>query len=270
MNKSIDLTGQIALVTGGGRGIGRRIAEDLAEAGAAVAIAARTAAQLGETVAAITSKGGKCIAYELDVTDVNDVHRIVARVYDELGPIDLLVNNAGIGGDGSVSWQIDPDEWWRILEVNVRGAFNCTNAVLKSMVDKDQGRIINIGSYAGVLASPMASAYGASKAALLHFSNSIGVELAEMNVKIFTISPGLVLTEMTKDVPVFQDLPDSAWTPIERSGEVCVLLAGGAADQLSGRFIHVSDDDMDSLIENADVIVDQDLQVLRLQRFADL
>jgi len=266
MNTSIDLSGQVALVTGGGRGIGREIAQQLANAGATIAVAARTRAQLNKTVAAITAAGGQCNAFEMDVTNLTSVKQAVAAVTEQLGPIDLLVNNAGIGANGAAAWDVDPKDWWRVMEVNVRGVFNCTNVVLSTMVARNQGRIINVGSNAGVRETPMASAYGASKAALIHLSNTIGEELSDTDVSIFTFSPGLVYTDMTKDVPLFKTFPDSAWVPIELAGEICVLLASGAADKLSGRYFHVREDDVAALIEQADKVIEQDAQTLRLRQ----
>jgi 3-oxoacyl-[acyl-carrier protein] reductase len=268
MNYPNDLSGQIVLVTGGGRGIGRQIAEHLSKEGALVAIAARTKSQLDETIAVITENGGTAIAFQLDVTDNNDVKRVVSEITERFGAIDLLINNAGMIIEPTVSWQVDPEDWWRVLEVNVRGAFLCTHAVLERMIERNQGRIINIGSNVGIKSPPMFSAYGASKATLLHFSNTIGEEVKETNVSIFTISPGTVHTDLTKDIQFFKNLPDTAFTPIERVAEICAILGSGIADKLSGRYIHVRDDDLSVLIERADEIIEKDAQVLQLSRLA--
>ena len=266
--KKESIAEQVVFITGGGRGIGRRMAEQFAAAGAKVAIAARTKAQLDDVVAVINDAGGQCTAFALDVTDIEVVKQVVDTVHEQLGPIDLLINNAGIGAVGAPVWETDPAAWWRVMEVNVRGLFNCTQVVLQQMMARNQGRIINVGSYAGTNSTPMGSAYGASKAALLHLTDTVAAEIGEAAVAIFAISPGLVYTDMTKDVPIFKDLPDSAWTSIDRAGEVCLLLASGVADELSGRFMHVSDDDLSHLVERSEEIVTEDLQVLRLRRLS--
>lgn len=266
MQQRIDLSGQIAFITGGGRGIGRQIAKHLAQANATIVVAARTLVELDETAKVITARGGKAIPFQLDVTNSNEVDAVIKKVNSQIGSIDLLINNAGIGLDRALTWQTAPADWWRVFEVNVRGALVCTYAVLGSMVERNHGRIINIGSNAGIKSSPMISAYGASKAALLHFSCSIGEEIRGTNVCIFTFSPGLVYTDMTKNISIFKDLPDSAWTPIERVGEICAILGSGVADKLSGRYFHAREDDLYALIENAEAVIENDAQLLHLRR----
>ena len=125
-DKPIDLSGQVALVTGGGRGIGRAMALALAKAGAAVAVAARTEEQLAETVALVEQASGRATAVTADVTDQQAVDRMASEVEQQLGPVDLLVNNAGAGDPGGPIWEVDPDRWWRVLDVNIRGPFLCS------------------------------------------------------------------------------------------------------------------------------------------------
>jgi NAD(P)-dependent dehydrogenase (short-subunit alcohol dehydrogenase family) len=115
-----ELLGQVAIVTGGGRGLGQAIAQSLAEAGARVVVAARSAAQLAETVALIEQQGGQALAFEMDVTDQETVQRVVAAVEQTLGPVDLLVNNAGVATPFGPIWEVDADEWWRCLDINLR------------------------------------------------------------------------------------------------------------------------------------------------------
>jgi 3-oxoacyl-[acyl-carrier protein] reductase len=261
----INLHGQTAVVTGGGRGIGRAIARALARAGARVAVTARSRDQLEETVALITEQGGESAAFVMDVTDVEQVKNGMNAIRAQFGPIDLLVNNAGIGGRG-VPWEMDPGDWWRTIDVNLRGVFLCCHAVLPGMIERRQGRIINIGSNAGIGPSADGSAYAVSKAALMRLTDSLAEATKAYNVQHFVISPGLVVTDMTRHRQGSPDYPPSAWTPIERAGEMCVFLASGQADALTGRYIHVREDDVHEMVRRADEIVEQDLHTLRLRR----
>ncbi len=143
-----ELAGQVAIVTGGGRGIGRAIAQALAAAGASVAGVARSADQLAETVSSITSANGRAIALTADVMDQSAIEHAVAQTEQQLGPVDLLVNNAGSLVAIGPLWEADPKEWWRDMEINLRGTFLCARAVLPSMVARRHGRIINTSAAA--------------------------------------------------------------------------------------------------------------------------
>jgi NAD(P)-dependent dehydrogenase (short-subunit alcohol dehydrogenase family) len=264
--ESAILDGQVALVTGASRGIGREIARALAMNGAKVAVTARNAEMLEETVMIITDAGGECAAFVMDVTDYDAITEVVTAITEKYGAIDLLVNNAGIGMGGLPPWETDIDAWWKIQEVNLKGVFMVSHAVMPSMIEHRKGRVINVGSYVGTYPSPTSSAYSVSKAALVRLTDSTAVAAQEYGVSVFVISPGLVYTDMTKDAPPFQDLPASAWVPIERSGELCVALASGKADKLTGRFIHANADDLDDLIARADEIIENDLYTLTLKK----
>jgi 3-oxoacyl-[acyl-carrier protein] reductase len=254
-----ELDGQVALVTGGGRGIGASIARELAAVGARVALSARSADQ----VEAVASEIGG-LPLVADVSDRESVEAMADRVASELGPIDLLVNNAGISGGLQTSWDIDPDEWWRVFEVNVRGPFLVSRAAIPSMVDRGAGRIVNVGSGAAYLppgSTVSESAYGPSKAALYRFGEMLAAQLDGTGVSVFTISPGLVKTDMTAR---FGD--DMPWTPPELAPRLVRVLASGRADKLAGRYIHAEHDDIEDLIRRADQIVAEDLNAVRLRR----
>jgi NAD(P)-dependent dehydrogenase (short-subunit alcohol dehydrogenase family) len=252
----------VALVTGGGRGIGAGIARELADAGMRVAVTGRTAEQV-EAVAGET--GG--LALVGDVSRPEDVERWIERVEADLGPIDLLVANAGISGSGMPFLEESPEEWWRVFEVNVLGAYLCCHTVARRMADRGGGRIVNVGSGGSYLpiSTPsisLGTSYGASKAALGRFSEALAYALAPLGIKVFLISPGLVRTAMTE-----RSFPaDAPWTPPELAPRLVRVLASGRADALAGRYLHAEHDDIEDLIRRADEIVASDLNAIRLRR----
>jgi NAD(P)-dependent dehydrogenase (short-subunit alcohol dehydrogenase family) len=256
MPSTRELESQIALVTGGGRGIGASIARELAAAGARVAVSARSADQVEDVAREI---GG--LAVEADVSDRASVEAMVARVESELGPIDILVNNAGINVQEERAWEVDPDDWWHVFEVNVLGVYLCCRSVIPGMIERGRGRIVNTGSGSAYLPGIATTAYGASKSALYRFGEGLALQLAPHGIPVFTFSPGLVRTEMTARFG--DDLP---WTPPELAPRLVRALASGRADKLSGRYIHAEHDDIEDLIRRADQILDEDLNAIRLQR----
>lgn len=250
------------MVTGGGRGIGREIARQLAAAGAHVVVTARTMEQLQETKELIASADGFCSVVPMDVLDEHAVVTAFREIETTHGRIDLLVNNAGIAGADGMPWEVETDAWWRTMEVNLRGPYMCAKAVIPGMIERGSGRIINVGSNIAFFPWPRATAYSCSKAGLVRLSDNLAMGLKEHGIYVFCISPGMVKTDMTATVP--DEFKDVEWTPIEKSGELCVALASGRADALSGRYIHAKEHDLDELIERADEIVENDLQTMRL------
>lgn len=269
------LTGQVALVTGGGRGIGRAIAYALAARGAAVAVAARSADQLAETAGMIEEAGGKATTVVADVTDQQDVDRMVATAEQELGPLTFLVNNAGAPGISGPIWLVDPDDWWRCHDVNLRGPFLCSRRALAGMVERKRGRIVNISSGASRNPWPNVSAYAVSKAAVNRFTENLALEAAAYGVTAFAVSPGFVLTAMTQyttsdewrkwDEGVANLKASGVARPPEDVAELIVRLATGEADALSGTHIDVSQD-LDELIARAGEIKASNLYRLREQQ----
>jgi NAD(P)-dependent dehydrogenase (short-subunit alcohol dehydrogenase family) len=234
-----------ALVTGGGRGIGRVIAATLTAAGWSVAVTGRSAASLDEAVAA----GDAALALAGDATDRRAVEDAVRRTTQELGPVDLLVANAGRFAAAGPVWESDPDEWWRDAEVNVRGPLLALHAVLPGMVERGSGRVVVMGSGMGTTPVPWASAYATSKAAVLRLVDSVAQELAGTGVSVFAISPGMVATEMTQfpeeflaHYPDWRDKAVADGVPPQRAADLVLALTSGEYDALSGRFLRTGTD----------------------------
>ncbi len=240
-----------ALVTGGGRGIGAGIARGLAAAGWHVTVSGRTSEQVEQVAAEI---GGAAVVG--DVSKREDVERML----EAAAPIDLLVANAGIAV-WEDSWETDPDEWWHLFEVNVRGVYLTCRLALPAMIERGGGRIVITGSGASYLPGSTSGAYGASKAAVGRYGEVLAQQVAEHNVQVFVISPGLVKTEMTGR---FGD--DMPWTPPELAPRLVLELASGRFDALSGRYIHAEHDPPDVLETRIERILAEDLNAIRLRR----
>ena len=276
IRQEIDLGGQVAIVTGAGRGIGRAMALELARAGAAVAVLARSEDQLTETVALIEGEGGRAIALPADVTDQLAVARAVAETERQLGPVDLLVNNAGHGGQVGPVWEVEPDEWWRCVEVNLRGPFLCARAVLPGMIARQRGRIIITSSLAGTAPWPYMSAYAIGKAAVTRLAENLAAETWAQGISAFAVHPGAVRTaawEIFLSDAAEKYLPDlysyvlqgGGSVRHEHAAELVVFLASGQADALSGCFISV-DDNVAEMVQRAEEIRREGLHTLRLRK----
>lgn len=260
------LDGQVAIVTGGGRGIGRGIAQVFAAEGAKVAVTARSAAQIEETVKLISAAGGKALAVAGDVANRDDVLKVIGETEKNFGRVTVLINNAGNTGPFGPIWELDPEEWWRTQETHIRGAFLYAHYVAASMAVNGGGRIVTMSSGAGGRVSPYFSGYGHAKAAQIRLMEHFAVEGKDVGIKAFSMAPGLVPTELGEDVIHSADA--QKWLPgfIERLGQaktdgtgeqamaratgLCLALASGEADVLSGRFLSVGDD-LAALIRDA-------------------
>jgi NAD(P)-dependent dehydrogenase (short-subunit alcohol dehydrogenase family) len=268
------LDGQVALVTGGGRGIGLAIGEALGSAGARVALAARSEGELAEAVGAVEARGWGGAGLGAGRHRPGGGRQGGREVEAALGPVTLLVNNAGTAQLPGPLWEADPEDWWRDLEVHVRGAFNCCRAVLPGMVGRRRGRVVNIGSMVGARDEPYVSAYACAKAAYFRLTGTLAAETAGHGVVVLCVSPGLVRTRMVEESllgeagrrwrPQITAVPPGEYTPAERVGELLARVAAGDADPLSGRFLH-AEDDLDELLADAGRVVAEDLLTLRLR-----
>jgi 3-oxoacyl-[acyl-carrier protein] reductase len=193
---TVELAGQVALVTGASRGIGRATAIALARCGARVACVARNTEKLAETVQAIQSAGGSAEAFKCSVTDGAAVQALVDKIADGWGRLDVLVNNAGITRDTLLPRMSD-EQWDEVLDTNLRGTFLFTRAATRPMMQARYGRIINISSVSGVRGNPGQANYSASKAAVIGFSRTVARELASRKVTVNVVAPGFVETDMT-------------------------------------------------------------------------
>ncbi len=273
-NKTNILEGQVAIVTGGGRGIGQAIAQALAVAGVQVAVVARSTDQLAQTVQKIEQSGGRALALTVDVTDAVSVQQMAKQVETELGQVDLLVNNAGIVGQSGPIRETDSEIWWRVMNVNLRGPFLCSQAVLPGMTTRRRGCIINVSS--GVSHGPWrhSSAYAISKAALNRFTENLALETADDNIAVFALAPGVVRTAITDlaftpewqkwDEVIARLFEEGHESPPEKAAQLVVTLASGKADALTGRLIDISDD-LDEMVAQSQRIREEELYLLRMK-----
>ena len=241
----IDLTGKVALVTGGSRGIGRAIAEKLASLGARVVINYRqNEAAAKEVVDGIRAAGGEAVAVQGDVRNAEDARRMVKTTLDTFGRLDILVNNAGTTRDNLLALMKEED-WDLVLETNLKGTYQVTKAAIRSMMKQRSGRIINITSVAGVAGNPGQTNYSAAKAGIIGFTRSLAKEIGPRNITVNAVAPGYVPTDLTANLP--EDLIQRAveLTPLGRLGtvedvaNVVAFLASDEAGFITGQVLRV-------------------------------
>lgn len=234
-----------ALVTGASRGIGRAVAVGLAAAGLDVALLARDEARLAEVADEVRALGRSAVVVAADVTSQAEVSAAVRRVGTELGSVDLLVNNAGRVETEGPLWEADPDEWWGVVETNVRGPFLLSRAVVPGMIARGGGRVVELASGASTHDMVVASAYNVSKTALLRLGAHLHDAGFAHGLRSFEVAPGVVATDMTAGMAMHAGRTE--WTPVERTVEMVVAIATGELDACSGWYVRVTDDTPESL-----------------------
>jgi 2-deoxy-D-gluconate 3-dehydrogenase len=239
----IDLKGKVAVVTGAGRGIGKAIAIAMAEAGADVVLAARTAAQLETTAEEIRSKGGQGLPVPTDVTSKKAVDRLMSTAVDQLGCLHILVNNAAIMSPASLMEQTEND-WDKVMAVNVKAYFLCTQAAGRYMIEQKYGKIINMASTGGVIAGPKNASYHSSKAAIIHFTRSVAIEWIKYNINVNAVGPGVVDTELVDQFIqkgsrelMLKGVPIKRFADPAEIANLVVFLASDLADYIVGEHV---------------------------------
>jgi NAD(P)-dependent dehydrogenase (short-subunit alcohol dehydrogenase family) len=256
------LDGRSALVTGSGRGFGRAIATALAGEGAKLTVTGRTVGEIEATAELIRAAGGEASAVQGDVRSPEDIVRVVRHASEKFGPVDLLVNNAGVDGPYGPIGVVDPAAWWAAMEVHLRAPLLFMSAVLPAMRERGGGTIINIVSKGAVRVEPSLSAYCTGKAAATRLTEHVGLEQQDAGIGVFALHPGDAVTafahatlndpdaqrwrpEMIGILKEWQKTVDSEGA-LKRCGEVCIALASGEYDALSGRYIE-AELDLDEL-----------------------
>jgi 3-oxoacyl-[acyl-carrier protein] reductase len=240
----LDLSGKVAIITGASRGIGRQTALTLAGAGATVVLTSRGDAAAA-VAAEVTAAGGQALALAADVADAEAVQRVIDTTVERFGRIDVLVNNAGITRD-QLLLRMKRDDWDAVVATNLTGTFLCTQAVLKTMLKQRQGRIISISSVVGQSGNPGQTNYAATKAGIIGFSKALAREVASRSITVNVVAPGLIDTDMTREISSDAQANWTSAIPLGRLGTpedvaaaVC-FLASDAAGYITGQVLAVN------------------------------
>ena len=240
----MNFNGKTALITGAGRGIGKTIAAKLAKFGSDIALADMNPVS-DDVLKEIEENGTKCLAYKLDVTDVDTVESVVKKIIDETGGIHILVNNAGITQD-NLFMRMKPEQWLQVIDVNLNGVFHVTKSVIRTMVKQHSGRIINISSVVGFSGNPGQVNYSSTKSGLIGFTKSLSREVGTRGITVNAVAPGFINTAMTQALNESQQQAILSQIPLGRMGEVddianaVAFLASEEASYITGTVLHVN------------------------------
>lgn len=241
------LTGRVAIVTGGGRGLGAAMVMGLAQAGASVAVIGRRIEACAEVAGQVRDAGGQAFPAAADVTNPESVHAAFEQAVRALGPVDILVNNAGISPFSASLDSTRLSGWYKVLETNLTGALICTQAVVGSMQERRRGKIINVASAAGAVSSPGIGAYGVSKAGLIHLTRQLAAEQGPYNIQVNAIAPGYMDVGVSERIQnqeaFFAHIIER--TPMKRIGKASeligavILLASDASSYITGQTLFI-------------------------------
>ncbi len=238
------LQDKVALITGGARGIGRAIAIVFAKEGADVVVADVNLEIAQKTALEIEGLGVKALALEMDVTNYDQVEEGINKILDKMGKVDILVNNAGITKD-NLLLRMSPADWDAVINVNLKGTFNCIKAVSRPMVKQRSGRIISIASIIGLIGNPGQANYAASKAGIIALTKTVAKELASRNINANAVAPGFIQTEMTAKLPedlkkkMLEAIPLAKLGTPEDVANVCLFLASDESSYITGQTITI-------------------------------
>ena len=269
------LAGKAAIITGAGRGIGRAIALAFAQEEADVLVASRTLSEVAETAEEVRALGRHALPLKVDVSNRDEVERMVAQALEEFGKLDILVNSAGIYGAIGPLVDNDPEKWVQTVRINLFGSFFCARAVLPVMIRQRRGRIINLSGGGATSPLPNFSAYASSKAAIVRLTETLAEEIKGFNIQVNAIAPGGVNTRLTDEILAAEAAAgeemlartrrqkETGGVPPERAAALAVFLASEESDGLSGRLISAVWDDWESMNGRIDQIMGSDLYTLR-------